>query len=86
MLQFYADTEAARKGDITAYPHTDVVSFAKVHQAEEVVVIANVRNANVSYTLPSDLANTVRWDVMAQDSISIGAERNLSAYQFYLLR
>lgn len=86
MLQFYADTEAARKGDITAYSHTDVVSFAKVHQAEEVVVIANVRNANVSYTLPSDLANAVRWDVMAQDSISIGAERNLSAYQFYLLR
>lgn len=86
MLQFYADSEAARKGDITAYPHTDVVSFAKVHQAEEVVVIANVRNANVSYTLPPDLANTVRWDVMAQDSISIGAELNLSAYQFYLLR
>lgn len=86
MLQFYADSEAARKGDITTYPHTDVVSFAKVHQAEEVVVIANVRNANVSYTLPPDLANTVRWDVMAQDSISIGAELNLSAYQFYLLR
>jgi glycosidase len=86
MLQFYADTEAARIGELTAYPHNDVVSFKKVHQATEVVVIANVRNANVTYALPPDLANTVRWDVMAQDSISLGSELNLSAYQFYLLR
>lgn len=86
LFQFYNTSEAARIGQITVYPHNDVASFKKVHLAEEVLVLANVRNANVSYPLPPEWANTVRWDVMAQDSLALGTTLNMPAYAYFLLR
>lgn len=86
MMQFYASSTSAKRGVLTSFPHSNVIAFSKTHEAETVAVIANVRNSQQSMSLPTDLANKTWWDVMAQDSLTLGSELTLAPYQFYILR
>jgi glycosidase len=86
MLQFYAGSMAAKKGVITSFSHFDVVAFTKTHATETVAIMANVRNCNRVFGLPAALANKTWWDVMAQDSLTLGSELSLAPYQYFILR
>jgi hypothetical protein len=86
MLQFYAGSMAAKKGVITSFSHFDVVAFTKTHATETVAIMANVRNSNRVFGLPAALANKTWWDVMAQDSLTLGSELSLAPYQYFILR
>lgn len=86
MLQFYASSRAARRGALTSFANTNIVAFTKTHQAETVAVFANVRNSQQSLSLPAALANKTWWDVMAQDSLTLGSELSLAPYQYYILK
>lgn len=86
MLQFYASSRAARRGVLTSFANTNIVAFTKTHQAETVAVFANVRNSQQSLSLPAALANKIWWDVMAQDSLTLGSELSLAPYQYYILK
>lgn len=86
MMQFYAGSTAARRGTLTSFPNTNIAAFTKTHEAKTVALIANVRNSQQSMSLPADLANKTWWDVMAQDSLSLGSELTLVPYQYYILR
>ncbi len=86
MLQFYGSSRAARRGTLTTFANTNIVAFTKTHASETVAVLTNVRNSQQSMSLPAELANKTWWDVMAQDSLSLGTELTLAPYQYYILR
>ncbi|MGB5983174.1 MAG: alpha-amylase family glycosyl hydrolase [Nonlabens sp.] len=85
MLQFYANSPAARKGSNTEYTHPDVIHFKKTLNGDEVSIIVNTRNRNVTYSLPSEIQNTTWTDVMTSTSINLGTQLQLGAYEYLIL-
>lgn len=85
ILQFYSANPVARTGQNTLFPHPDVACFKKSAGGEEVVIIANLRNASLDYHLPAALQNTSWTDIIQEGSLSLGDQLSLSPYQFYIL-
>ena len=85
MLQFYANTPVARVGENTVYQDNDVACFKKAYNNEEIVIIANLRNTTLNFSIPATLENTTWNDVMTQTSLSLSGEIALEPYQFYVL-
>ena len=85
ILQFYASHPVARTGQNTLYPHQDVACFKKSDGNGEIVIIANLRNTNVDFNLPTALQNTDWTDVILQENTSLATLISLAPYQFYIL-
>ncbi|MBK8698811.1 MAG: alpha-glucosidase C-terminal domain-containing protein [Saprospiraceae bacterium] len=85
MLQFYAGSAASRKGQNTVFPHNDVASFKKQINSEVVVILANLRNTTLNYTIPTDLENTKWKDLMTQTDVTLSGQLTLKPYQFFIL-
>lgn len=85
MLQFYAGSQAAKKGQNTVYEHNDIACFKKSLGSEEIVILTNLRNAPVNYAIPSALENTTWTDVITQNDIVLNGQIALTPYQFYIL-
>ena len=86
MLSFYASSEVARFGTPTPYTDANVVCFKKVLNADQVVVIANVRNANTNYSIPTALLNSTWTNALTGASVTLGNSLSLSAYQYLILK
>jgi glycosidase len=87
MLGFYAESDVARQGQNTVYPHNDVFALKKTYNNAEVLVIANVRNTTIaSFSVPAELQNTTWTDVMTGNPVTLGQQLSLSPFEFYLLK
>jgi glycosidase len=85
MMQFYADSEAARSSQNTVYQHDDVVCFKKTSSTEELLVIVNVRNYSINFTVPMEINSSTWTDVLSQNQILLEGEITLEPYKFYIL-
>ena len=85
MLQFFSGSEPARNGQNTVYPHNDIACFKKSLNNEEVLIMANLRNATITFTIPASLENTVWTDIMTQNNITMDGQIIFEPYQFYIL-
>lgn len=87
MMGFYINSEAARKGTLTQYPHNDVVCFTKTYQNREMLVIVNTRNQTIDFELPSGFQNTVWLDVYSPTGfLSLYTTVSLAPYEYLLLK
>jgi hypothetical protein len=86
MLQFYAASQTAKSGQRIVYQHNDIACFRKTISDQEIVIIANLRNTAVSFTIPPALEGTSWQDVMTTGSISLIGQMALAPYQFYILK
>lgn len=85
ILQYYSNSQIAKTGQNTIYQDNDIVCFKKMLGNEEIVIITNIRNATINYTIPSELENTVWTDMMTQNTTSLNCQITLAPYQFYIL-
>ncbi len=85
ILQYYSNSQIAKKGQNTVYQHNDIVCFKKMLDNEEIVILTNIRNTTINYTIPSELENTVWTDALSQNTISLNGQITLAPYQFYIL-
>lgn len=86
MLQFYASSATVRKGVNKIYQHSDVACFKKELNGDEVVIMVNLRNLSVSYTIPAELRSTQWLEVINESNITLGTQMTLEPYQFLLMR
>lgn len=86
MLNFYRSSAAARHGTVTTHLNADVWCVQKALGNEEVLVIVNMRNQAVNYTLPQSLAQTSWTDVRNGNALTLATVLNLAPYQYYLLQ
>ncbi|MFM1771884.1 MAG: hypothetical protein RLZZ71_1026 [Bacteroidota bacterium] len=86
MLSFYSESAVARYGTAVPYTANDVVCFKKVLNADQVVVIANVRNATTNYIIPTALLNSTWTNALTGASVTLGSSLSLSAYQYLILK
>lgn len=85
MMQFYSRSSAARNGSNTSFAHNDVVVFKKELNGDEVLIIANIRNATINYSVPSQLDNSSWFNIMTQNTMTLPNQLSLAPYEFYIL-
>ena len=86
MLSFYSQSAVSRYGTAVPYTATDVVCFKKVLNADQVLVIANVRNTTTNYSIPTALLNSTWTNALTGASVTLGSSLSLTAYQYLILK
>nr|WP_294948080.1 alpha-amylase family glycosyl hydrolase [uncultured Mucilaginibacter sp.] len=78
IIKFRNDSKAIRRGKLTSYSSADVCAFTKEDGSERVFVLSNLRNKQVTYTVPESLSRT-NWKIVftgakmeAPNSITLG--------------
>jgi glycosidase len=82
LLKLRARSEALRRGALTSYSNNDVSAFVKKSAGDKALVLVNIRNRSVKFTLPPDLANTTWFDGFTQAEMKLGATIDLAPYQY----
>jgi 1,4-alpha-glucan branching enzyme len=86
MLSFYSESAVSRYGTAVPYTASDVVCFKKVLNADQVLVIANVRNTTTNYSIPTALLNSTWTNALTGASVTLGSSLSLTAYQYLILK
>ncbi|MDB5105273.1 MAG: hypothetical protein JWP91_2962 [Fibrobacteres bacterium] len=82
LIRFRNASEAIRRGTLASYSNGNVSAFVKKTDKEKVVVLVNVRNRQVQYPLPPDLANATWYNGFDKSVIKTGASMDLGPYQY----
>lgn len=75
-----------RRGQLTSYSNTNICAFTKEQGAEKVFIASNLRNTNISYTLPASVANSTWTDAMSGATVSLTNQLNLAPYSFRIYK
>ena len=86
VIAFRNNSEAIRRGQLTSYSSDDVCAFLKQQGDEKVVVIVNLRNSNVDYSLDPTLVNTSWTDAMNGENVRLSEKISLKPYTYLILR
>ncbi|MCD4736495.1 MAG: alpha-amylase [Bacteroidales bacterium] len=86
MMDVYLDLDVARQGTNTSYPDTDVVCFRKVLDNTELLIVVNIRNSSINFSLPSVFQNTNWVNSLTNNNISLGNSLQLNNYQYLILK
>ncbi|MFA9393028.1 MAG: alpha-amylase family glycosyl hydrolase [Prolixibacteraceae bacterium] len=87
ILSFRAENEALRKGSLKTYNNADAVVFKRIGEnGDEVLVLVNVRNKEVKYSIPSELANSKWSNQLTKEEVQLGSEIQLDAFQYLILK
>lgn len=86
VIAFRNSSDAIRRGNLTSYTTDDVCAFTKKSGSEEVLVISNLRNKNIDYTLPSVVANSKWIDAMKGGVVDLSDKIALAPYSYLVLK
>jgi glycosidase len=85
ILQFYSGSDAARKGNMVTYPHTNIACFKRSFEGEEVLVLVNMRNIPLSFPVPETLQNTEWANALDNENIVLMDNLFLIPYEYLIL-
>jgi len=86
ILAFRNKSEAVRRGVLTSYSSDDVCVFTKTEGTKKVLVLSNLRNKPVAYTVPPALANTSWSDAFTGSKTKVGDAMNLEPFSYIVLK
>ncbi len=86
IIAFRNNSLAIRRADPVSYSSADVCVFTKQQGTEKVLVLVNLRNNSVVYTVPSVLNNTNWIDAINGGAMSISNQVSLPAYGYLVLK
>ena len=86
LIKFRNGSEALRHGQLASYSTDDVCAFTKTLGGEQVLVLANLRNAAVAYPLPATLGRVAWQNAFAGPVPAPGQALTLQPYQYVVLR
>jgi glycosidase len=86
LMEIYANSEAAKNGDLTYYNYTNVVCFTRKTESEEILVMVNVRETSSAFTLPLPLRSTEWENVLTGEEVMLEISRELHGYEYQILR
>ena len=85
LIGFRNSSTALRRGNLVSYTNNDVCAFTKTSGSESVLVMVNLRNNHVNFSLPAALANTSWKDGFSGATVTLGTSVSLSNYQYLVL-
>ncbi|MDJ1484933.1 MULTISPECIES: alpha-amylase family glycosyl hydrolase [Xanthocytophaga] len=86
LLAFYNASNTVRMGELRSFSSDDVCVFTKHVEGETILVIANLRNKAVTYSVPGALVNTAWTDVFTNTSTAVSNQISLPAYSYKVLK
>ena len=86
VIVFRNKSEAIRRGELASYSSDDVCVFTKIIGDKKVLVLSNLRNKQISYTLPTDLTSTQWKDGFTGEKKKLNATISLNPYQYIVLK
>jgi glycosidase len=85
ILNFRAGSDAVKTGDLNVYSSDDVAVFTKSNDKQKVLVIANMRNKNATYTIPPTLAGAGWKNAFSNATVALNGQLYLQPYQHMVL-
>ena len=86
IIAFRNNSIALRRGTLTSYDNTNICAFTKTSGTETVLVLCNLRNASVNFTLPAILANTTWTDAFNGTNVNLSLSLTLQPYSYLVLK
>lgn len=87
LMAFRQSSDAVKHGSLQDYTSSSEVSaFMKTAGTAKVFVLVNVRNADVTYQVPSALVNSTWTDGLTGASVTLGSTVNLSPWEYLVLK
>ena len=85
VIAFRNSSAAIRRGSLTSYSTSDICVFTKEEAGKKVLVVSNLRDKVINYTLPSGLSNTAWVDVMSGEKVALTEQLTLQPYSYFVL-
>lgn len=86
IMEFYNQSEVARKGINSFFSHADVICLQKTFNDEELLLIVNLRNNPVAFLLPIEFRNS-SWTNALDDTVeNLDIHLPMNAYQYLILK
>jgi glycosidase len=86
ILALRNNSRALKSGKIKSYLTDDVCAFTKTSGTEQVFVLTNLRNKEVSFATPSKLSKLKWVNAYTGEAYSLGDTVNLGAYSYVVLK
>ncbi len=86
LLALRNESAAIRRGDLQSFSDDDVCAFTKSRDAEEILVIDNLRATPSTYTVPEPLRGDHWKDAFSGAEVVIPEQLVLSAYQYHVYK
>ncbi len=86
IISFYTGSETAKRGTLTSFPSNDICAFIRRSEAEELVFLVNVRNSQVTYTLPTAIGTHVWENVLTGSTVGEAGSVVLGAWEYLIQR
>ncbi len=85
VIGFRNSSNAIRRGKLTSYSSPDVCGFFKNYGTDSVLVISNLRNSTINFTLPTVVNITIWNDAFTGAPVLLDSILTLSPYQYKVL-
>ena len=82
IIAFRNSSAPVRRGELKSYSSDDVCAFTKTLGGEKVLVLSNLRNKPITYSIPSDLTNTSWKDVFNGSETTLNHSITLEPYSY----
>jgi len=86
IIAFRAGSNAIRRGTLTSYCTTDICAFSKTSGSETVLVISNLRNSTINFTLPVTYTNSQATDAFSGETFQTGTQLTMAPYTYRVLK
>lgn len=86
IIAFRNSSEAIRRGQLTSYNSDDVCAFTKESGAEKVLIVSNLRNRSLVYSVPENLKNTTWKDAFTGNSTTLSTTIQLEPFSYIVLK
>lgn len=86
VIAFRNTSKAIRRGVLTSYSSDDVCVFTKEAESDKALILSNLRNKSVTYTIPATLAKTKWRDAFNGRKTKLKTEIILEPYQYLVFK
>jgi glycosidase len=86
IIAFRKTSTAIKKGSYTGFSSTAVSVFTMESAGEKVLVLSNLTNAAVSYSVPTSLVNTAWKNAFSGEGVAVGTVVSLKPYEYIVLK
>lgn len=87
LLAFRNNSTAVRTGTLEVFGgNPDILAFKRSLGSDEVLVMVNVRNSTVNYSLPASVANTVWTNALTGANETFGASLTIQPFNYLIVK
>lgn len=86
MLSYYANKETARLGENTVFADDDIACLQKSLNSDTILVVTNLRNSEINWTIPGSLQTTQWVDAFTGYPFTFTESLLLNPYQYLIFQ